>query len=144
MSSMLKWAWSVQNLPPLNDYTYIPIKLDLTAAVTLIATIAADPGPRAAQERDWHERALWWIIQDTINGHDWYSVASGALTPYPNQQVVRVSSPLGLHARLGVCAVVATVRPGYSWSRCEGKQCDANHAEFAAERVRFDVAVRTI
>lgn len=146
VAPLLTWRGGRDEVPRLPDYRYVPIPLDLSAAVTMTATIVAELTPRKAQsERSWHEAALLWLVQDTLDDENWHDLAVRSVGPATPKGIIRVSSPLGLRARLGVRVVIGGVAPGFGYALCDEPCGQAyDHDAFRVSNVRFDVAIRTI
>lgn len=145
VSSLLTWRWDLAAVPQRRDYSFVAVELDLTSAVTMMVTMAADMPPRREEGQVFHEGALFWQIEDTIDGEDWYQVIESSLGPRSSKQVRRISSPLGLRARLGIRAVVGTGSTHLrEWKLCQNTECSFDHAALCVTRARCSVAVRTI
>lgn len=135
-------------MPRLLDYGYVPIPLDLSAAVTMTATIVAELPPRETHaENSWHQSGLFWLLQDTLDDENWHDLMEfRCLNPGSSKGIVRLSSPLGLRGRLGLKVVIGgrASTPGYEF--CDDDPCRRgfDHDAFPVRNVRFDVAIRTI
>lgn len=145
VSALMTWRWNRSAVPEMSEYEYLPIELDFGGAVTMTLTMAAVIKPRVEHGSMLHEGVLWWVIEDSINGDDWYPLTAGVLTPRNVRDVKRISSPLGLLCRLGVRGVVGGGRVGWQeWPICEERSCSFKHDEFTITQARFDAAVRSI
>lgn len=149
-------------MPNLPGWSYVEIPLDLDAAVTVTASIAAtlpqqEPGKRIPgdmyhlEQIEQHEGILVWQIESSIDGVSWFTAAKGVLVRTEPNQVARISSPLGTKARLAwwTSVVVAekSVRDGstYKRDRCTYLSlCPFDHSTLIVADVVFNVIVRSI
>lgn len=156
MSPLEQWTWGCDRFPHDDDWTTIPVDLDLADAVTLVASISADitPGREHARypgDSSHHELGLNWMLRDSLDGGIWHPVQSGWLHSDGVPAVARVSSPLGSRAQVMLRAPALCVRVNVHTGRADDRRkcstpttCGVDHEALAMTAVKIDLAVRTI
>jgi hypothetical protein len=124
MSALSTWEHRVSAFAS-DEWVIVPIDVDFSGAVTLVATISAtmaegQPFPDAPPHR--FEYGLNWLLQDSLSGKDWHDLGRGQLRHSIEHEVARVSTPMGTRARLCLLPmVIAAMDPrGASYRSAEG------------------------
>jgi hypothetical protein len=151
---LARWDW--QGRCNYGDqWAFVKVDLPLDDAVTLVATLSAK-FPRAdhAAPGYWHEIAVSWHLQDTLNGETWFVLDYGELSSLNPSAAVRLSAPVGTGARLayrpsGIFYANGEYRFGCNGTFVPGHgskpfPCGLDHDSVTAEPIRIDVGVRSI
>lgn len=156
MSPLEQWTWGCDRFPHDDDWTTIPVDLDLADAVTLVLSISADitREPEDMRQSAWafhHELGLNWMLRDSLDGEIWHTVQSGWLHSGGVPAVARVSSPLGAQAQVMLRAPALHVQVRLDNGRTAERHkcstpatCGVDHEALVMAAVKIDLAVRTI
>jgi hypothetical protein len=166
-----RWSKAHAEVGASSEWAFNRVELDLEAVVTAVVTMTADialgpeDGRQAVDGRAseigqvetplWHlhhELQLHWHLQDSVDGEKWFSLASGSLNASEPQQIRRISSPIGVYARVAFRAqpILAKVRfdDAHIQGRdiCQGRlaACATRHRELRAQDLTFTMVTRSI
>jgi hypothetical protein len=108
VNALLTWEHRVASLDS-DDWVLVPVDLELAGAVTLVASAS---GKLAGHQRYNNPPpfsfgyGISWVIQDSLTGDDWHWLTGGLLVSSEAHQIRRISSPIGISARIGLKSYV--------------------------------------